>query len=413
MPGYAAQVNQGLLEFRACYFDDTAVVPRLASSWEVSPDGLRYTFTVRDGFRFSPPSNEPVTAQTFKDTIERTLDPKLGSDGSSSLADVVGAKAYLAGRTAHIAGIVARDDMLTVRLTRPAGDLPARISMPYFCAVPSGTPVDPDGVRGLPMAGPYYVASHVPGQRLVLARNPNYAGDRPQGPAEIRFTIGVSRQKTMARVLAGRVDYAGDGVPLTAQDRLSRRFGPRTLAAKAGRQQFFVNPTLGVRYLVLNTSRPLFADTRIRRSVGYAIDRAALATVWNQFFEAHTLAGGPATADYLPRGMRIMAGGGGYPLRPDLARARELAGGKRRTAVLFTCDEPPCPQHAAIVRANLAAIGDWVKRDYPVHGRGRIWRLVLPEDELQTTFPPQSQEATAPLPGACFAIPWPDCGSGR
>ena len=40
-----------------------------------SADGKTYTFTIRPGFRFSPPSNQPVTAQTFKDTIERTLNP--------------------------------------------------------------------------------------------------------------------------------------------------------------------------------------------------------------------------------------------------------------------------------------------------------------------------------------------------
>ena len=49
-----------------------------------STDGKTYTFTIRKGFRFSPPSNEPVTAQTFKYTIERALSPKLrGPPGSS------------------------------------------------------------------------------------------------------------------------------------------------------------------------------------------------------------------------------------------------------------------------------------------------------------------------------------------
>src|SRR5207253_4769786 len=44
-----------------------------------SPDGRTYTFTIRRGFRFSPPSGQPVTAQTFKDSIERTLNPAMHS----------------------------------------------------------------------------------------------------------------------------------------------------------------------------------------------------------------------------------------------------------------------------------------------------------------------------------------------
>ena len=45
----------------------------------VSADGLTYTFQIRPGFRFSPPSNEPVTAAAFKRAIERALDPRTGS----------------------------------------------------------------------------------------------------------------------------------------------------------------------------------------------------------------------------------------------------------------------------------------------------------------------------------------------
>ena len=45
-----------------------------------------------------------------------------------------------------------------------------------------------------------------------------------------------------------------------------------------------------------------------------------------------------------------------YPLTPNLATARRLAG-KRRTAVLYTCNQSPCDQLAQIIKANLAAIG--------------------------------------------------------
>ncbi len=58
-----------------------------------SPDGKTYTFTIRPGFRFSPPSNQPVTAQTFKDTIERSLDPRMHSAPAPTISPTSSAPA--------------------------------------------------------------------------------------------------------------------------------------------------------------------------------------------------------------------------------------------------------------------------------------------------------------------------------
>ena len=81
-------------------------------------DGKSYTFTIRPGFRFSPPSNAPVTAQTFKFSIERALSPKIPDGQARSFAaDIVGAQAYEAGKAKHISGITVRGNTLTVRLT--------------------------------------------------------------------------------------------------------------------------------------------------------------------------------------------------------------------------------------------------------------------------------------------------------
>ena len=74
------------------------LIPEVAQSLPaVSPDGRSYTFTIRPGFRFSPPSNDPVTARTFKDTIERTLNPKMHSPVADEFADIVGVADYTAG----------------------------------------------------------------------------------------------------------------------------------------------------------------------------------------------------------------------------------------------------------------------------------------------------------------------------
>ena len=75
----------------------------------VSKDRRSYAFVLRPDVRFSPPSNQRVTAQTFKFSIERSLSPRREKPpGQIFLADVVGAKAYIAGKARHIAGITAR-----------------------------------------------------------------------------------------------------------------------------------------------------------------------------------------------------------------------------------------------------------------------------------------------------------------
>jgi ABC-type transport system substrate-binding protein len=142
---------------------------------------------------------------------------------------------------------------------------------------------------------------------------------------------------------------------------LARNYGPRA----AGRQRFFEHPGKTVRYLALNTGRPLFAAGTLRRAVAYAVDRTALAAEQRRFFQAQTRVGGAPTGEYLPRPLRI-SNANLYPEHPDLARARQLAGGTSRTAVLYSCTEPPCPQQAAIVKRDLARIGiDVVVQAFP------------------------------------------------
>ena len=365
------------------------LIPEVAQSLPaVSPDGRSYTFTIRPGFRFSPPSNEPVTAQTFKDTIERTLNPKMHSPVAGEFGDIVGAADYMAGRSPHIAGVTASGDTLTIRLQAPAPDFLARIAEPPMCAVPPDTPLDPSGVRTIPSAGPYYVASYTPGQGIVLDRNPNYQGSRPHSLAQIQLAVGITAGRSVAEVEAGAVDYttlegasasgaAASGGLQALASQLAARYGPGSPAAPRGRQQYFADPLPEVDFFVLNTHRPLFSDTPMRQAVNYAIDRRALAQVG---YPGLPLPEHP-TDHYLPPGMPGYRDVHIYPLTPDPAKARQLAQGKGRTAVLYTCEQTICEQAAQIVKTNLAAIGITVEvKTFPFqhtagpsrHARGAV-----------------------------------------
>jgi hypothetical protein len=129
-------------------------------------------------------------------TLERSLSPKL--EGGNSPAEsflilcgpqdfsgcpwhVVGQHAFLSGRSPHLSGIQVHGTSLVIETTGPVHDMVDRLAMPFFGAVPIGTPLsgfDPQQ-HPIPSAGPYYVSYQNIGWQTVLRRNPNYHGPRP------------------------------------------------------------------------------------------------------------------------------------------------------------------------------------------------------------------------------------------
>ena len=323
--------------------------PELAAAIPRPTDGGRtYTFRLRRGFRFSPPSGEAVTPQAVRSSIERAMHPRMASPGAAYLADLAGASAYAAGKARHVSGITVTRNTITFRLTGASSDFLDRISLPFFCVLPVGTPVDPEGLRTLPAAGPYYVSSQLTGEQIVLSRNPNYEGPRRRRPAEVRITLGSREDQAIARAEANRMDYVPSIGGASIARRLQRRYGPHSAATTSGGQRYFIHTRLQVDYLAFNTSRPPFSSARLRRAVNYALDRRLLA-------RAGYIYPVPAvpTDQYLPPGIRGFRDADIYPMTPDLAKARRLAGDQRRTVVLYTEVLEP----AEIVKANLRPIG--------------------------------------------------------
>ena len=364
-PAFAFSPDAAQLHYATCAalmtYPDAAgaagrrLVPEVAAAPpDVSADGRTYTFQIRAGFRFSPPSGAPVTAETFRSSIERALSPRLGEEAPalSVLGDVVGAAAYHAGRAPHVRGVTVEGDRLRIRLMRPAGDLPARLALPSFCPAPDGTPAVPGGSTSpLPSAGPYYVASEDVG-RTVLERNPNYGGERPRRLDRIVFLTGVGAEEALERADRGEVDYVPYDYdhrgPLAVGGPRDRQFGAGSAAARRGDQRYFATPAPGVDMIAFNTRRPLFRDPAMRRAVNEAIDRPALAAVWSEL----------PTDRYVPSAILPAAVGERYPVAaPDLRTARRLAAGRHGTATLYYCGEAGNRRVAEIVRANLRPIG--------------------------------------------------------
>jgi len=321
----------------------------------VSRDGRTYSFRIRSGFRFSPPSNEPVTARTFKHTIERALSKPFDGFADSLVGDIVGEDAFRAGKAAHISGIVTRGNRLRIALNDPAGDFLTRISTPYFCPVP--TTVRGGGLLASSVSrdGPYYVAS-VTAERTVLLPNPNYAGSRPRRPARVVFENGMPTPQAVAVTNRGELDYLPpdfeDDSLLGVSGLLDRRYGPGSPASRAGDQRYLHLAIPAWDGVVLNAARPLFRDLAMRRAVELALDRTTLARNYGDVPSDGIVP--PAVPGFGPRDV--------YPLRPDLRDARSLAGPRPRKAVLYYCTNGPFggtghARVAALIRTELARIG--------------------------------------------------------
>ena len=334
------------------------LVPDAATALpNVSPNGRTYTFTIRRGLRFSPPSDAPVTAETFQRTIDRALSAGDEAYERGFFGDIVGEAAFNAGRTKRLAGVTARGNKLQIRLTAPAPDLPARLAMLTFCAVPDDTPNAPQ-TQPMPAAGPYYIADSSPTQ-LVLKRNPNYHGGRPRVPREIIYSFGEQYADAVSSVAHGRSDYVSSvqlaldaNIPAPLSARLQQRYGAGSMLARTGRQRYFSNPTVTLDFFVLNEHRRVFASRRVRQAVNYAIDRQALVAVAGPYY------GGVPTSHYLPPGMPGSLPAPVYPLgTPDLVRARRLTRGLHASATMLTCNTPACIQTAQLVQSELRPIG--------------------------------------------------------
>jgi ABC-type oligopeptide transport system substrate-binding subunit len=236
--------------------------------------------------------------------------------------------------------------VLRIRTVRPAPDLPARLAAPYFCVTPAQTPARRSGVEVIPTAGRYYIARYAPHHHVVLRRNPGYPGPRTRRAREIDVRLGVPPATAARQVRDGRADVA---TGLTPHSDPGPRGGLRTV----------VQPIPGLRLLWINPDRPTLRSARLRRAVSLALDRTALAPLTGPVPNAANY--GPAglpTDQLIPPQFPGFRDVRAAPLRgPDLRAARRLAGHRRHHVVLWTCNVAPCPRRAAIITANLRAIG--------------------------------------------------------
>jgi ABC-type transport system substrate-binding protein len=326
------------------------IVPDAAASMPlISKDGRTYTFTLKKGLRFSDGS--AVTPAAFVRAFERAANPDQQSPANQYIGDIAGVDAYIAGKAARISGLTARGSQLIVRLSRARPTFLSEASLPFFQAVKPTMAIDPDGISVYPSAGAYRIVSREPGVRVLLERNRFYKGSRPATVDKITITVNTDTAQSFLQVRAGQADYDLGGLPPTAHGDLASTFGVR----KTGNGRYFVNPTLAITYLALNTARPFFASAAHRKAVNWAIDRPALLRVGGKL-------AGTRTDQILPPSIPGFQQARLYAVKgADPAMARKVSPGINAQIKLLHTTSLTSTARAQVIQYNLKQIGIDVK----------------------------------------------------
>ena len=253
------------------------LVPEVAQGFPtISRNGLIYTFKLKRTFRFH--TGARVTAQSFADAFNRNARLKLASfvTRRGFMGEIVGANAVISGNATTISGVqVLGRYRLRVRLKRNAGDFIARLTMPSFCPILPGAPLDPRGMDKPPGSGPYYVTERITNRRIVLERNPYYRGGRIANPDRIVWTIDPDRGERLRATEQGANDFmALFDVPDAVVRNLADKYG---LNRPGGR--FIRLPSLSNYLFAFNHNRPVFRGARqapLTKAINSALDRRAL-----------------------------------------------------------------------------------------------------------------------------------------
>jgi peptide/nickel transport system substrate-binding protein len=238
---------------------DGNFVPHLATAWEISEDGLTWTFTLRDDVTFH--DGTPLDAEAVRFTFDRILNPDTA-----------------AGSAAAQVGPMVRESLKAIdattfqfQLSEPFAPLVQFLTGPSLGIVsPTAVEADPEGFARKPvMSGPYIFEEWREGDRVILRRNPDYAWapdylhQEPAGAfiESITFQSIVEDAAATAAFEAGEVHQ----LPIPSADI------PRL--EESGQYSIVSYQTQGIQFFAFNITRDLFADQALRFALMGAINK--------------------------------------------------------------------------------------------------------------------------------------------
>lgn len=292
---------------------DLHPVPGVAERWDVSPDGLTYTFHLRSDARWS--NGEALTAQDFADSWQRALTPTLSADYANLLYVIAGAEAYHKGGTTDFSTVgiaVSGPRTLRVTLEYPTPHFISMLQHWIFYPVhlASIRAVGPSDRRGIPWArpgklvcnGPFILDAWRAGERIVVTKNPHYWDAATVQLEAIHFHPFQSVDAEERAFRAGQL-HLTDAAPISKVPAY-RRDSPDLLR---------IDPYLGTYFYRINVRRPFLNEAKVRRALALSLDRSSLV---DQIVQGgQTPAGG-----FVPPGIPGYAASEALRYDPDEAR---------------------------------------------------------------------------------------------
>lgn len=255
---------------------DLSPVPGVAETWDISSDGLIYTFHLNKDAKWS--NGDPVTANDFIFSYNRALSKALGAPYASFLYPIANAEAFHKGEITDFSqvGIKALDDhTLQLSLSKPVPSLLNRLIHSVWYPVHKDSvlkhgPIDKRGsgwtrAGNLVSNGPFKLKSWEISKSVVLERNPNYWDNKTTRLNEIHF-LPIENLDTEEHAFRTGQLHITERVPLPKVPYYRNKPNSELLLA----------PFFSTYAYLFNTTKLPFNDVRVREAVSMAIDRQAL-----------------------------------------------------------------------------------------------------------------------------------------
>ncbi|MDQ6769666.1 MAG: ABC transporter substrate-binding protein [Gemmatimonadota bacterium] len=318
---------------------DAKVVPGLAKSWDVSADGITYTFHLHGGVKFH--DGRPLTSKNVVASFQRVLDPATKGGRGWPLYPVKGAEDYAAGKAKTVSGLATPDDStVVITLKEPFSIFPKLLAMPVASVVPDNPPADfgqkPVG------SGPWKFVEWRHDDFMRFAKNADYF-DGPPKTDSLMARIIPEMSTATAEFEAGNVDV------LNVPDQTSKSWD----ADPEKKKLLTSAPALRFWYVAINTTRGPLTDVRVRQALNYAVDVSTML--------AQVMAGRGTVANGVVPPLLDGANPNRKPYPHDVAKAKQLlaeAGHPNGIDVeLWAATTDQSPRIAQTVQANLAEAG--------------------------------------------------------
>lgn len=331
-------------------FDGTAVEPDLAESWEISDDGMVYTFRLRDGIKFS--DGTPVKASDVKFSLERLRDTP---------------EAVFGAMYEPMKSVETPDDRtVVITLSKPTAPFIT------FAALFAAAVLPEDYVKNRyeeflekPIgAGAFRIVEWKRGEYVALEKNEYYweAPDKPKLD-RVEWHYIPNDNTRILKLQAGEID-AMIFVPFNRIEELQQ---DPNLAVR-------LDPSTREDHMLINHSRPPLDDVRVRQAICNAVDLAAIV-------QAVTFGFGKAANSYIPAG-GMFYNADQKPCAYDPQKAKQLladAGvSDLSLKLLISSGDVPQEQMSVLIQAQLAKVG--IKVEIEKQEVGQAWESAVAGD---------------------------------